>query len=581
MILHLLIPLLAFADDKIVVTATRSGTHASELPFSVKTIEGSSWEASGGTAETALARVPGLSVSSNGGPGQTRSLRIRGANAEHTLVLIDGVPASDPLSPSRSFDFGQLPVSEIERVEIIKGPQSVLYGSDAMGGVVQIFTRQHGSRARAEAGSYGTASASLSHLGFRASYLQSNGFSAADAREGNSEPDGLRRWQLGGTKDFAVNDSFLMRLSAQYSDSRVDTDRNGGPGGDSRGTFSRNGILLLRQENLVQLPDEAEWLLAGSLASHDRDDNTNGSDFYRGERWKAESLLSKPFGAHRLTAGLEYGEEAGRSSQITGRRRFRQGALLLQDQAQWERLQATAGLRLDLHSEHEKAHTARLGLAYWLAPELWRVKASLGTGFKAPSLYQTYSAFGSTQLRPERSLGAELGLELTEEDWLSELTLFRNRFRDLIDFDLVANRYFNLKEAEAFGAEWELERRFGFLSLGNSVTWMRSYDPSTGKLLPRRPALSDTLSLRFRKGDFVSAGLLLRYVGERRDTHPVLSTPQTMPAYLTLGLDFSHHLAEGFRFVGRGENLLDRRYQDASGFGTPGLSLYGGIEAEL
>jgi vitamin B12 transporter len=574
-----------FADDRIVVSATREEARGVDLPFSVHSVSGDRWEASGGEVENALSSVPGLSFTVSGGPGQTRSLLLRGSKAEHTLVLIDGIPVNDPLSPSRAFDFGQIPLHDIERIEVIKGPQSVLYGSDAMGGVVHIFTKRNtNTRLRFEGGSYETFKARAAALGFQAAYGTSRGFSAADERDGNTEPDGSESWSLGGKKDFPLGDSALLRVQAQYKDSRVDTDRAGGRGGDSRDTSARSSLFLFRGETVVFLPADLEWTFAGSHAGHDRKDNTNlaSGDHYESGLIKLENILRRKFAAHALTLGTELGEEAGKSSQTSGgRRRFRSFGLYLQDQATFGRFQATAGARLDAHSEHERAQTYRLGLGYWLSPGFARAKGSVGTGFKAPSLYQTYSIYGSPQLKPERSVGGDLGLELTGDHWQAELTAFLNRFRDQIDFNTATSRYFNQSRAETYGLELLTEKTFGLFRLANSATLLRAYDRDTRLHLLRRPLFTDTLTIGVRKGDFVGANLHLRYVGRRVDTHPTTFTRQPMPAFHTLALDFFHHIGDGLRAVARGENLLDRRYQETSGFGVPGLSAYAGLEADL
>lgn len=579
-------PFPSFADDKIVVTATRSSASRDDLPFSVSSVNGEAWDARGANAENALSSVPGLSFTVSGGPGQTRSLLIRGAKAEHTLVLIDGIPVNDPLSPSRAFDFGQIPVDEIERVEVIKGPQSVLYGSDAIGGVVHIITKKNSAtRLKVEGGSYGTFKARAATLGFHAGYEKSSGFSAADERDGNTEADGFEAWNLGGKKEFDLGPDALARFSASFKETRTDTDRSGGRGGDSRNTVAKNGLFLFRGETIYFIPNTGlEWNFAGSYSGHNRDDNTNVAtgDYYKAELVKVENILRRSFGAHGLTAGIEFGGERGRSSQTTGGlRRLNGFAFYLQDQASFGRFQATGGARLDLHSEHESAQTYRLGLGYWLAPELLRLKGSLGTGFKAPSLYQTYSIYGSPTLKPERSVGGDLGLELTGDDWRTEVTGFLNRYRDQIDFNPVTSKYFNQSRAETYGLEWGSEKSFGFFRISNALTWLRAFDRDSRQPLLRRPLLSDTLTIGFRKGDFVGANLHARYVGTRADIHPTTFTRQPMPAFLTLGFDMFHSLGSGLRAIARGENLLNRRYQETSGFGVPALSGYVGLEADL
>lgn len=575
----------ALAEDKILVTATRSNTNSTDLPFSVSTVGGERWQAAGGQAENALAAVPGLAFTANGGSGQIRYLSIRGAKAEHTLVLIDGIPFNDPLSPSRAFDFGQILVSDIERIEVIKGPQSVLYGSDAMGGVVNIITRKNtNTRLRLEGGSYGTLKANASLLGFHAGMERSDGFSAADERDGNTEADRHSAWNLGGRQEFKLSSSTLLSLNGEFKESKTDTDRSGGRGGDSRGTFARTSLFLLRAEALTFLPAEYEWVLAGSYAGHDRDDNTNtlAGDYYKAGLGKVESILRKTFGNHALSLGAEYAEESGRSSQTTGgQRTFRSVGLFLQDQISFERFHANLGGRLDTHSQHENAQTYRLGLGYWLMPELLRLKSSVGTGFKAPSLYQTYSIYGSPLLKPEKSLGADFGAELTGEDWQTGLTAFSNRFRDQIDFNPATSRYFNQSRAETYGLEWEAEKRFGLFRLANAATWMRAFDRDTRLELLRRPRFTNTLSFGYRKGDLIGANLTARYVGRRTDSHPTLFSRQPMPEFTVLGFDMFHHLGGAYRITARAENLLNRQYQETSGFGVPALSGYIGLEAEL
>lgn len=579
---------IAFAAEltPIEVTATDAPAAEGASPFVTNTVPGATWEQRGARVETALAGVPGLSFAANGGPGQTRSLFLRGAKSEHTLVLWDGLPVNDPSSPSRAFDFGLLPTGEIERIEVLKGPQSVLYGSDAMGGVVQFFTRRGDNppRLRIEGGSYGTFRGRASAHGIFAGFEQSRGFSSADEREGNTERDGYRSWNIGGARDFALGANANLRLVGFYQKAKVDTDRDGGPNGDSLGTFSRTGQLALRAEALHVNRHGLESSVAASFFDRNRDDNTLGrNDYHRGNLWKLEARVRRVVGAHTPLVGVEYAEESGRSSEVQERNRFRAGAIYAQEEWRPGRWQLLAGARFDHHSEQGRAFTYRFGSGYWLVPEALRLKGSVGTGFKAPSLYQTYSAFGTRNLQPERSLGGDLGFEWHHEEWQGELAFFANRYRELVDFNPnpAPGRYYNLGRANTRGLELSLERRFGLFLVRDSATFLRTRDEATKQKLLRRPAFTNTLEAGHVMGDFVGLNLLFRYVGKREDVHPVLYTRQAMPGFFTVGADFFHRISDDWKVVARGENLLNRHYQETSGYGVPGASGYLGAEAEF
>lgn len=579
MFLFLLFPFLAHAES-VVVTATRTATPTSELPYSVGSVNGEEWARAGADPAQALSKITGLSFTAAGGPGQTRTLLLRGAKPEHTLVLVDGMVVNDPLSPGRTFDFSRIPVDEIERIEVLKGPQSVLYGSDAMGGVIHIITKKgaYAPRARAEVGSYQTGKAQVSYLGFHAGYEKSKGYSAADEREGNPERDGWRVWRLGGKKEFALRDDLSLQVQADYEDSLTDTDTNGGRGGDKAGTYTSGQQLLFRTEALYLHAEDLEFSTALSITTNSRDDNTVSPAYYKAHLAKLEQLARFSFAKHQLTLGLEGYQESGLSNEISRRRRFQGGAVFVQEKF-GQRFHGTAGARLDLHSVHHPAPNARLGLGYWFVPDRWRMKSSVGTGYKAPSLFQTYSRFGSFGLRPERSLGADLGLEFTSEKWDTELTAYHNRFRDMIDFNSATSSYFNLRAARTYGFEWSLTRKFRYVTLRNAFTTLRSADRETGLRLYRRPVISNTVGVDFTKEDLYGASAQLRYVGRRDDVHPSLFSRQKLPPFAVINANAFYRLNREYKIFARGENLGNRHYQEISGYGVPEISGYAGVEA--
>lgn len=568
-------------QDQIIVTATRSGTAASELPFSAEVISEEEWQEKG--PANALASIPGISATSNGGVGQTKSLFLRGAKSEHLLVLVDGVVMNDPLAPSRGFDFGQIPASDIDHIEIIKGPQSVLFGSDAMAGVIQIFTKRglNNPTLKIEGGSYGSGKASVSAYGFRAGAERSDGFSAADRREGNEEIDGYRAYHLGGIKDFQLDSRSSWRNTAFLSDSKTDTDRSGGRSGDSRNTFSRNSRLHFRSELLHSFENGIDSTLAGSANIIDREDNTSGAAFYKANLWKIESLWRKSFLQHDFTLGAEFSKESGRSSDLPQEKSLHSYGAFLQDQFRSGALHGSLGARIDFPSEQGNPQTYRAGLGYWLVPNDWKIKGSLGTGFKSPSLYQTYSSYGTRGLSPEKSIGGDIGLEFFSEKFEASFAGYQNRYQNLIEFNTSTSKYYNLGRALTQGIELSLAFQAGRLRLENSLTTTRAYDRNSGQDLLRRPKWNDSLELSWQENARWKFSGNARAIGPREDLHPILYTRQPMPSYFLFGAFAQFQYSETGKAYLRIDNILDRRYQETSGYGTAGFSAFTGLELSL
>lgn len=569
--------------DPIVVSATGNPESPLNQPLTVHAISGEDWENLGARPETALAGIPGLAFSAAGGPGQPRSLFLRGAKGEHVLVLVDGLPVNDPLAPSRSFDFGQLPLEGVERVEVLAGPQSVLYGGDAIGGVVQFFTPRTPPRpqARIEAGSYGTLRARAAAEGFRVGFERSEGYSAADEADGNKEADGHRAFSAGFHRAFALGEKTTLRAQALFNDARTDTDMHGGPGGDSLNTQARNRQAGGRLEGWRQGAGGSEWSFAASAFSRVRHDNTIAPAFYRAQNFRAEARGLLPIGAHLMQLGIDGSREQGRSSENPDRKSFDAAAAYLEQQWRGARWHALAGARADRHRVHPGAVTWRAGAGYWLVPEAWRVRGSLGSGYKAPSLYQTYSIYGSSALSPERSLGGELGIEWRNAGGATaSLTGFATRFRSLIDFDPALSRYFNYGRVQTRGLELGTDLPWRHWLFSGALTYLRAENAVTHEALARRPRWSGQLAAGYELAS-AKLGGELRYVGDRADTDPISYARKRMPAFFTLGLHAKARLSRKWAMGIRAENLLNRKYQETAGYGTPGRSGYVSVETEL
>jgi vitamin B12 transporter len=480
--------------DQVVVTATRIPTAGEKLGSSVTVItaEEIARRQYRGLAE-ALRSVAGLRVVRLGGPGQQTSVFIRGASSSQTLLLIDGTNAADPSNPSGAVDFSNLLVDNVERIEIIRGPQSTLYGSQAIGGVINVITRKgEGSPSaslKLEGGSNSTANQFLTAQGATSAqdysmsltHLKTHGDSVTPERlrEGKpEEADRYRNYSASGRLGTRLTEDLKVNLFGRYIDSRTDIDPEVGPFDPASFAFNtaedpdaelRNEEYLLRGEGRLSLLEGLwESLLAVSYTHYDRrtdNDRQDPAQTFEQVHYLGDTLefsLENDFylsEQHTLSAGIGTRKETLDSS---GFREFpsppfppfvvsedsdadaRTNYAFAQDQFSFaSRVFGTLGVRVDDHDEFGSQLTYRFTGAYKHPETGSRITASAGTGFRAPSLFELYgfspnnfgSAYiGNPELDPETSFGWDLGFEqaLAAERFVLGVTYFRNDIDDLI-----------------------------------------------------------------------------------------------------------------------------------------------------
>lgn len=611
----------------LVVTATRVETPGREVASSVTVITAAELARTRRTTVLdALRDVVGLSIVQNGGPGATASVSIRGANNEHTLVLLDGVALNDPVNPSRSYDLAHLSLAQVERVEVLRGPQSPLYGSDAMGGVINIITRKGRGRPRlslsASGGSYGTAGADagLSGSSGRADYalglsaLSTAGVSAASSRyAGNSEKDGYRNLTLSGRAGYALRPNLDLDLTVRAVSARTEIDAFGGPYGDDpndvqdyRSALARvllRGLFLgQRWEQKLSL----SWVGSDRKLANPADAahplSSESADYASGlvqADWQNNLFLSP---SQTLTAGLEFGRERGRSDYVSEgpdgvydssfpAERAEVAGFYVQDQ--WKVRDAfflASGARLDVHSRTGAALTYRVAPAFVIERTGTKLRATLGTGFKSPSLYQLFAPptawgpVGNAGLRPERVTGWDAGID---QDVLAGrlrfgLTYFADAFRDLIDFDYVAG-YVNIGRASTSGLELSLDARPRGpdrpLSFRAAYTRLKARDEVSGEALLRRPRDKFTTECGTRLFRRFDVAVSLLVVGPRPDrdySAPPYPTV-ALPGYVLLNAVLSMPASPSLDLFVRLDNILNTRYETVWGYGTYGFSLVAGV----
>jgi len=572
----------------VAVTATRTPARVDALLGDVLLIERDAIEAS--TARTLpelLSRSAGLQMSANGGAGKVSSVFLRGTESRHTLLLIDGVPYGSASAGIPIWD--AVPLELIERIEVLRGPASALYGSEAVGGVVQIFTRRAGRQAWANAGvgsnGYAQAGAGVgggfgagAGAGVGADTLRyslnlqasrDGGFSAANARApfGNFNPDrdGLRQdsvnaalqWQLG--RDWTADARLLHTDGLVWFDD--------GPRTDSRSAIrSEVGSLGLR--GAVSASWRTELRLSQSAdTSHAIVSAFMPSDFRTTQQqWLWQNTVDTPLG--ELLAGVEQREQrVASSTAFTVDRRTIDGLFAgLRGAAGVHRWQVN--LRHDRNSQFGAADTGFAAYGLQLSPA-WRAHAAWGSSFAAPSFNQLYfPRFGNPALQPERGENTELGLrwQLSANQAL-KLLRFDNRIRGYISNTTLPQ---NIPRSRIEGTTLAYDAQYGALSVQASVDALDPRNELTGKLLPRRAQQQAALGADYRTGRWRFGGSLYAVGGRFDDA----ANTQRLAGYATADLYADYALAPAWRAQIKLNNLADRVYETALGYNQPRRSAF-------
>jgi vitamin B12 transporter len=617
-------PAVAAAPADIVVVATRTPEAVDAVGQAVTVLTLPQLRADQApVVSDILARAPGVVVTRNGGPGQVTSLSIRGADADQTLVLIDGVKINDPSSPASGFDFGNLLIGDVARVEVLRGIQSVLYGSQAMGGVVNIVTATPTAPlqgdAQIEGGAYSTGYAKIG-IGGRdgpwswrvaANLYSTTGISAFDKRLGGKEADGYRNTGLAGRLGYAFTPDVSLDLRALYLQARTKFD------GYSTPTFTfgdDNEYGATRQQigyaglNFALLDGRLRNRLAAQYTLTQRDSYD-----------PADAPTTKTFDGRGVNQRVEYegvvalapgwkgvfGAQSERESITTSSPAFDYPPGLPPTKADattnsaYGQLQAeaapglnlTGGLRYDDHSTFGSRTTGQIAGAWTLNGGATVLRASWGQGFKAPTLYQLFSAYGRTALRPEQAHGWDAGVTQRFLGGRAEVqaTYFNRDTTNLIAFaaspcapSQIFGCYSNVARAEAKGVELSgALRPLDGLELTANYTYTDATDRSPGastfgKRLARRPQDLANLGATYTWPSKLSTGLAVRYAGDSFDNP--LNT-RRLKAYTLVDLRAAYPLGHGLELYGRIENLFNKAYETAFQYGSLGRAGYLGLRA--
>jgi vitamin B12 transporter len=538
-----------------------------------------------------LQNLAGMEVSQSGGMGGVASLFMRGAESRHALVLVDGLPMN-----SLNFNlaaFEHLPLSGVERIEVVRGNVSSLYGSSALGGVVQIFTRQNSGdalkgpwlEASGRVGSEGFRSSQLSAghkwasgLGVNASTesIQSKGFNAMNPLQRpdtNPDRDGYQR--LSNSLNFSQDyDLGRIGLMLRETHATVQYDSKYGPAkqADESKSVLRNVLLNASYKASKDLQLEVsvgqqEDKLNAALTAYPYYVNSQSTTSAVGAVWTL-------WPNHALTSGYENTRQKIASDTAYNPSERTVNSWRLGYQAKLENQQWQLNVRGDEFSDFGNASTWYAGYAYFFTPAL-RFKASASTGFMAPNFNDLYyPEGGNPKLRPEQARSNEIGLQYTQPTWHARITSFVNRYTDLIDNDADWNRV-NVAKASNQGVEVALAGQLQTTGFG-TPQWrlsLSSQDPKnevTHQALARRAKTLAQAGLTQSLG-YWDTGFQLRYGGVRNDD------AQTLKAYTIVDLNASRALTSDLRLNLRIENASNKNYQTIYGYNVPGRTLFAGL----
>ena len=614
----------AIGLSEVVVTAARSPQPADQVGQSVSVLT----QADIRTNQTLvltdlLAFVPGVGVSRNGGVGGLTYLRIRGAEAGQTVVVVDGVKLNDPTAPDSAFDFANLLAGDVARIEVLRGAQSTLWGSQAIGGVVNIVTAEPTKPLQAEAslegGSRGTLYAHASaggagdHVIWRlgAQRYVTDGISAY--RFG-TEPDGYRNTGVSGRARVILNPAASFDLRAVWAQARNNFDGFPPPNyqfADTSEYGATQDVTAYAGLNLDLFEGRLRNRFGYGLGRTDRETfdptqavtRTTFQAFGRTHRFEYQ-------GEWQVAPGwiATFGAEREQTSMRTAAPNpFDPKPAFFRAQAKVDSLYAqghgalapgltlTLGGRRDDHDAFGSHIVGQASAAWSLNGGATILRAGYGEGFKAPSLYQLYSEFGNGALKPETADDWHAGAEQHFAAGAIRLsaTWFQRETQNQIDFvscfsvahalcaDGRFGFYDNVARARAHGIELGAEARLSGLDFAANYTWTRAEnaaagDANYGRTLARRPEHQANLSLNKTWTDGFSTGATARYVGEAFD-NPTHS--RVLKSYGLLDLHAAYRISPTWEIYARAENALDAAYETTANYGAPGRSLFVGIRA--
>ncbi|MEY4911715.1 MAG: hypothetical protein RL761_1378 [Pseudomonadota bacterium] len=567
---------------EVVVTASRIQTRTDDLVSDVVVLDRAAIEASSGrTLTEVLARNAGIQVFSNGGLGKNSGVYTRGTETRHTILLIDGVHYGSATTGAPSWD--NIPLDMIERIEVLKGPASALYGSEAVGGVVQVFMHKGGNGVRGftpyaslslGSNSFAQASAGLNGGDGALSYAigvqktQDKGFSTTNSKVAfgnyNADRDGFKQDAVNASVAYQINPDWRLDAGLLYADGVSHYDD--GPTGDTR-TAVRTQTLRAGIEGKV-LPSWKTQLRVSQ--ANDNANDIESAYFPSKFNTKQDQIswqndIDTPvgvalIGVERLTQKVD----SSTAYDVTQRTvsSYFAGLNGAAGSHSWQ-----ANVRRDSNSQFGDSNTWFAGYGYKINPA-WRVNASYGTSFVAPSFNQLYyPSYGTPGLQPEKGRNLDLGVTYSENGQTVKLVHFDNKIQGFITGSTKAE---SIPRARITGWTLGYDGNFAGLNLHANVDALDPRNELTGKLLQRRARNQVTLGADYTTGAWTFGGSLLN-VGSRFDD---TKNAVALDSYTTMDVFVNYAISKDLSLQTKVNNLANKSYETSYGFNQPGRSVF-------
>ena len=622
-------PAEADAQSGSIVTATRAPTPLEQIPASITVLDKAAIDRAQDIGVTELLlRTPGSSISRNGGYGTATALRIRGAETDQTVVVIDGVKLNAPSSTGGGYNFANLLIGDAERIELLRGPQSTLWGSQAIGGVVNIVTAEPDAPLEGsfdiEGGSRDTVSARAALGGVSGprswrsggQSFTTDGISAIAPAFGGGEADGYTNRNAAGRAELALSANASIDLRGYYSTGRVEID---GFSGDAPDYSHNREFVGYAGLNFALLDGRLRNRIAYNYTDTDRDSYSPELEqplsfeaAGKNRRFEYQGIveltdrISATFGAENERSRFKSRSPSGSLADplpdfVTGKAEITSlyGQVTVRP---LDGLTLNGGVRYDDHNRYGGRTLFSAG-GIWELPSGTTLRASYGEGFKAPSLYQLFSEYGNVHLATERAHGWEAGVQ--QAFFGQAVTIGATYFERTTTGQIIYNScstdstdplcvmpgtdtprwgyYLNVARAEAHGIEADAAFKLGGLTLNGNYSWTVAEDRSAGAAtegnwLPRRPRHMANGSISYDFDFGLTLGSAVRWSGKSYDN---AANTTRLDDYTLVDLRAEYALSDSLRLFARAENVFDEPYMTAYRYGTLGRSIYAGIRGRF